>query len=241
MAPPFRAEQVGSLLRPKSLVEARKRSLLPWTNVRAGPKDGEGEGEGEGKNDSHDGQDLEDGGADPMEVLKTEQDRAIKDVVSDQLARHILPVTTGEYERSIFYGNFFESLSGFEMRYTPLSDFKTGFPTNRPLLEWGVPGRDAGFPTSGAVRLAKPAYLDDWLFLRSLLPEERWGDAKMTVPPPGWWHIQLKEPFDRALYATDEALLSDLSAALRTEILTLYDAGLRVVQVDDPNLSFFCE
>jgi methionine synthase II (cobalamin-independent) len=238
MAPPFRAEQVGSLLRPKSLVEARKRSLLPWNNLRAGPKDGEGEGEG--KNDSHDGQDL-DGDADPMEVLKTEQDRAIKDVVSDQLARHILPITTGEYERSIFYGNFFESLSGFEMRYTPLSDFKTGFPTNRPLLEWGVPGRDAGFPTSGAVRLAKPAYLDDWLFLRSLLPEERWRDAKMTVPPPGWWHIQLKEPFDRALYATDEALLSDLSAALRTEILTLYDAGLRVVQVDDPNLSFFCE
>ncbi|ETI21574.1 hypothetical protein G647_07921 [Cladophialophora carrionii CBS 160.54] len=245
MAPPFRADQVGSLLRPKSLVEARRKALLPRDNLRAGSRAGEGEDDipaaaatgSHGQGHDQDG----DTDADPVKLLRAEQDRAIKAVVSEQLARHIVPITTGEYERSIFYGNFFESLSGFQMRYTPMEAFRTGFPTNRPLLEWGVPGRDAGFPTSNPVQLAKPAYLDDWLFLRSLLPRDRWADAKMTVPPPGWWHIQLKEPFDRAVYASDEALLRDLSAALRKEILTLYDAGLRVVQVDDPNLSFFCD
>ncbi len=233
MAPPFRADQVGSLLRPKSLVEARKHSKLPWNNLRAGPGADEHKAEASpAPNDADE---------DPMSLLETEQHRAIKEVIRDQRSRNILPLTTGEYERGIFYGNFFESLSGFEVRYTPMSEFKKGFPTNRPLIEWGVPGRDAGFPTEKVVTLEKSAYLDDWLFLRDQLPKERWGDAKMTVPPPAWWHIQLKEPFDKSLYETDAALLKDLSAVLRKEILTLYNHGLRNVQVDDPNLSFFCD
>ena len=234
MAPPFRADQVGSLLRPKSLVEARKKSSLPWNRLRAGPTAQQEKDDTNVTNKSANGRD-------PMQTLRHEQERAIREVVADQLSRGILPVTTGEYERGIFYGNFFESLSGFEVRYTPMADFKTDFPTNRPLMKWGVPGRDAGFPTSSKVEWKKSAYLDDWLFLRSLLPEERWKDAKMTVPPPGWWHIQLKEPFGKNLYADDESLLRDLSAALRKEIITLYEHGLRVVQVDDPNLSYFCD
>ncbi|OQV05998.1 Cobalamin-independent synthase, Catalytic domain-containing protein [Cladophialophora immunda] len=236
MAPPFRADQVGSLLRPQSLVEARKNSNLQGARLRNGPV---AQGEDDAAANLTAGSSSNE--ADPIEVLRSEQAKAIKDVVGEQLSRHILPITTGEYERGIFYGNFFESLSGFEVRYTPMADFKVDFPTNRPLIKWGLPGRDAGFPTSNKVTLERSAYLDDWLYLRSLLPEERWRDAKMTVPPPGWWHIQLKEPFDRSLYENDEALLRDLSAAVRKEILTLYEHGLRVVQVDDPNLSFFCD
>lgn len=232
MAPPFRADQVGSLLRPQSLVEARQNSTLPWNRLRLGP----------GAQPSNDTTttDNDDGSA-ALATLKAEQDRAIRSVVAEQLRRGIVPITTGEFERPIFYGNFFESLSGFTMRHTPLSDFKTDFPTNRPLREWGIEGRDAGYPTAKKVSLEKSAYLDDWLFFRSLLPESEWSRAKITVPPPGWWHIQLKQPFDTDLFESDEALLRDLSAAVRKEILTLYDAGLRVVQVDDPNLSFFCD
>ncbi|KIW94419.1 uncharacterized protein Z519_04395 [Cladophialophora bantiana CBS 173.52] len=234
MAPPFRADQVGSLLRPKSLIEARKNSNLQGARLRNGPVAEQGDDGVVAASPSSNGADL-------MEVLRIEQANAIKDVVAEQLTRHILPITTGEYERGIFYGNFFESLSGFTVRYTPMSDFKVDFPTNRPLIKWGLPGRDAGFPTAKKVTLEKSAYLDDWLYFRSLLPEERWRDAKMTVPPPGWWHIQLKEPFDPDLFENDEALLQDLSAAVRKEILTLYEHGLRMVQVDDPNLSFFCD
>lgn len=234
MAPPFRAEQVGSLLRPQSLVEARKISNLPRDRLREGLAADEDASAGDKATGPS-------GEVDPMQALKEEQEKAIKDVVAEQLERGILPVVTGEYERAIFYGNFFESLSGFTLRYTPMSDFKVDFPTNRPLIEWGLPGREAGFPTANKVTLEKSAYLDDWLYFRSLLPKEKWGHAKMTVPPPGWWHIQLKEPFDKTLFDSDEALLKDLSAALRKEILTLYEHGLRVVQVDDPNLSFFCD
>ncbi|KIW44862.1 uncharacterized protein PV06_03301 [Exophiala oligosperma] len=231
MAPPFRADQVGSLLRPKSLVDARANSTLKVDRLRSGPSSHE-------KGVAADNNAQDD---DPLNALKAAQDAAIKDVVREQLDRNILPVVTGEYERGIFYGNFFEALSGFEVRYTPFEDFKKDFPTNRPLLKWGVPGRDAGFPTAKKVTLEKSAYLDDWLFFRNLLPKDQIKNAKMTVPPPGWWHIQLKQPFSPDLFPSDEALLSDLSAAVRKEIMTLYDHGLRVVQVDDPNLSFFCD
>ena len=236
MAPIFRADHVGSLLRPKGLVEARKNAIPHKTRLRE-----------ELIQDQQTSDDVTSTNRatppdeDPMARLKTEQDAAIKDVVSEQLTRHVLPITTGEYERAIFYGNFFEALSGFEMRYTEMSGFKTDFPTNRPLIKWGVPGREAGYPTSSHVKWVKSAYLDDWLYLRSLLPKEKWPLAKMTVPTPSWYHVQLKEPFDKTLYADDASLLSDIAAALRQEILTLYDQGLRNVQVDDPNLSFFCD
>lgn len=228
MAPPFRADQVGSLLRPEALIQARKALQLPQNRLRSEPN-GEQELGSEVVTSSN-----------PAESPKVEQDRAIKEVVEEQVKRGILPIVTGEYERTIFYDKFFEALTGFELRYTPMEEFKLDFPTNRPLLKWGVPGRPAGYPT-GKVSLDKSAYLDDWLYLKSLLPEDQWKNAKMTIPPPGWWHIQLKNPYNKELYARDEDLLADLSTAVRKEILTLYDHGLRVIQVDDPNLSFFCD
>lgn len=81
---------------------------------------------------------------------------------------------------------------------------------------------------TGRLKLNQSPYLEDWLYLRSLLPKERWKDVKITLPPPGWWHLQLKRvhAFDPNVYASDEDYLRDCSAAVRKEIMTLYDAGL---------------
>lgn len=40
-------------------------------------------------------------------------------------------------------------------------------------------------------------------------------------------------------YGGDEAYFADLAAAYRAELQSLYDAGCRHVQVDDPNMTFF--
>lgn len=40
-------------------------------------------------------------------------------------------------------------------------------------------------------------------------------------------------------YVSDEVYFSDLAAAYRAELKSLYDAGCRNVQVDDPNMTFF--
>lgn len=61
----------------------------------------------------------------------------------------------------------------------------------------------------------------------------------MALPSPSWWHIQLK---DRRVYApgihvSDKEFLPDVAKPTRQKILTLYDAGVRFIQLDDPLLT----
>lgn len=90
-----------------------------------------------------------------------------------------------------------------------------------------MPGRDSAF-VAGKLKLRRSPYLDDWLYIRNLLPNDRWKDVKVTLLPPGWWHIQLKPEhmYDPSVYGSEAEMLEDLSAAVRQEILTLYDAGV---------------
>ena len=209
MAPPYRADQVGSLIRPKYLLDARA-SFVGWLESR------------------EQGQKEEASQSDYKKAAKDAEQRAIKEVITEQLKRGILPMSSGEFERPIFYGGFFEALDGLEVKFTPWKNFRPDFPTNRPLLSIpSMTGRDVGVATS-KVRYTRSPYLDDWLYIRSLLPEEKWKDVKITLPAPCWWHIQLKDGFawTAGLYGGDKEFLEDMSACVRQEIMTLYDAGV---------------
>lgn len=211
MPPPFRAEQIGSLLRPRSLIEARNiTSTSSSLTTRS-------------------------------EYLSA-QDSAIAAVVTQQLNRSVRPITSGEYERYIFYSDFFDRLSGFELRPSiPLEDFKPYFPTVRVLRSRGATHRD-GIVCSGPVRHVQSPLLAEWLYLRSLLPEALWAECKVTLPSPTYYHMQLKEGMAwNGVYESDEAFFADVAAAYRREFEVLYQAGVRNVQVDDPNMSFFCD
>ena len=212
MSPPFRADHIGSLLRPQWLNEAK--------GIGA---------------DSHPDPDR-------IPASKQAEQRAIAEVVAEQLKRGVTSITSGEYEREIFYGGFFNLLSGLETREFDLSQLRPGLPTIRALRQTGVHSRSLKVASS-KIRYGKSPYLEDWLYLRSLLPRDRWGQAKVTIPPPTWWHIQAPDgkSYQPGVYDSDEDYLSDVSVAVRQEILTLYEAGLRVVQIDDPNLTFLCD
>ena len=206
-SPPYRADQVGSLIRPKYLLDARA-SFKQWLET---DRDHRKE-------------------ADDVETQKAAKDaerKAIREVISEQVKRGIQPITSGEFERHIFIGGFFEAIQGLELQYADMSKFRTDFPTNRPMARFGMTGREVGVAT-GKLKLSRSPYLDDWKYVRSLLPEDRWKDVKITLPPPGWWHIQLQNgnAYTPEAYSSDEKYLEDMSAALREEIMTLYDNGL---------------
>ncbi|KAL9082275.1 MAG: hypothetical protein Q9159_006561 [Coniocarpon cinnabarinum] len=211
MAPPFRADQVGSLLRPKELLEARWSPGSSW-NAR------------------------------PDASAREVEKKAIADIVKQQLKRSITPITSGEYERTIFYGSFFDAMSGFEDVYVESLNHRPGLPTARQLHDMGITGKNVCIAKQ-KIKYERSAYLDDWLYLRSLLPQDRWKDAKMTIPSPTWNHMQMPDgqAFSAGAYSSDAEYLSDMSAAVRREILTLYDHGLRVVQIDDPMLPSFAD
>lgn len=88
--PPFRAEHLGSLLRPKDLTEKRLK--------------------------------LDDAKA--LEIVHDKElhaieDRAINEIVKEQLDLGYHAITDGEYRRHQFWGTFFPNLEGFEEVMNP--------------------------------------------------------------------------------------------------------------------------
>ena len=98
-------------------------------------------------------------------INQAEKD-AIKWAVSKQLDLSIKPICSGEYNRHIFYGGFFEKLEGM----TPIPDldiieaFRTDFPTTTKLAQMGAKTR-AAVVCTGPIRWKKSAYLDEWRML----------------------------------------------------------------------------
>ncbi|KAJ6506830.1 hypothetical protein C8R45DRAFT_922992 [Mycena sanguinolenta] len=211
MPPSFRADQVGSLLRPGALLDARKSQAVYHDTALS---------------------------SDIAEATKA----AIAGAVQKQLELSIRPITSGEYERTGFYSGFFEKLEGMTTtRGLPLPDaFRKGLPTASVSLKLGRKEGAANIAT-GPIRRTTPAYLEAWEMLKSVTPPEHWGQCKMALPSIGWEHMQLAHgtAWAPGVYASDRAYFADLATAYRAELRELYDAGLRHVQIDDPNLCWF--
>jgi methionine synthase II (cobalamin-independent) len=69
-----------------------------------------------------------------------------------------------------------------------------------------------------------------------LLPKERIREAKLTLE---WYHLRYKagKACPKEIYASNAEYFADIAKAYRTELEILYDAGLRNVQIDGPNLA----
>jgi methionine synthase II (cobalamin-independent) len=213
MAPPFRAEQIGSLLRPKDLLTARTESDSTTSYAKNLPED-----------------------------VKQLTKEAIATVVQKQLALSIRPITSGEFERHIFYGGFFENVEGFEvLPELPLPDgFRTKFPTSATLMRQGINTRP-GVVATGKINHVRSPYLEEWETLKGLLKPEQLKEGKLTMPSPTWQHMQLAKgtAYSSSVYPSDKDYFADLTAAFKAEFHALYSAGLRSIQIDDPNLTFF--
>lgn len=219
MPPAFRADQVGSLLRPQALLDARNsKSYDAVYSAR------------------------------PTESIRQAEQSAIKLAVDEQIERNIRSITNGEYPRAIYYSGLFENLSGmtiFDALPVPEA-FRTDFPTTTGLLkQFGLKTR-ASVIATGPITFdeSKSPYLDEWIQLRDLLPKELWSQAKITIPAPSYQHIQLKPGTaytPESGYKDDEGYFRDLAKCYTRTIEALYDAGCRFVQIDDPHLTYFCD
>ena len=127
----------------------------------------------------------EDANAEAILKVHDAEKQAVKDVVAEQVKRDITPISSGEFERSSFVSGFFEHLEGIEIQFVEWKDSRTGFPIVRPYLRRQISGRDQPIAW-GKVRWKESTYMNEWLAVRNLLPEERWKDVKMTIPAPNW-------------------------------------------------------
>ncbi|KAJ5728206.1 hypothetical protein N7493_004536 [Penicillium malachiteum] len=184
-----------------------------------------------------------------LDTLKKETDSKVREelenreidiIVKDQLNLGFRIVNDGEYRRTLFWGSFFESLSGFEEAPLLESNHRTYLPKVTALLEYHIP--TTLVCTSKIGHKGNSPHLQEFLYLKSIVPADRIGDIKITIPPPHWYHLRYKhgQAYRDGVYASEEEYFQDLAAAYRTELQILYDAGLRRVQLDDPDLSYFC-
>ena len=92
---------------------------------------------------------------------------------------------------------------------------------------------------TGKIKHKGSTYIDQWNYLKKLLPEDRVKEAKITLPAPEWYHLryQAGRAYNNEVYANDAEYFADIAAAYRTELQILYDAGCRNVTIDDPNLA----
>lgn len=209
--PPFRAEHIGSLLRPDELVKLRYEVAAKKATA---------------------------------EQLAPLEQKSIKDIVALQQDCGFRGVTNGEYSRHQFWGTFFETLNGMEeinLREGGYdqSIFRLYAPDVKSFMHAKEVPNQVTVAAGKVSHTGKSSYLPELEFMKTLLPKEKWGDIKLTLASPSWYHFRYgpKKAYINGAYTNDEDYFADIAKAYQTELKILYDAGLRNAQVDDPNLA----
>ena len=173
MNPPFRADHVGSLLRPS--------------------------------------------------YVKTDRERAIREIVAKQEAIGLQSITDGEFSRDWWHLDFLTRLEGVTARQNPGPRF--GGTEEQPPI-----------PTvTGKLRYAKPIMVDDFAFLKSTTKRT----AKFTIPSPSMLHLRA----GRAGIAYDdmEEFWADAAQAYRDALAAFAAAGCTYLQLDDVAFAYLCD
>ncbi|KAF2872029.1 methionine synthase-like protein [Massariosphaeria phaeospora] len=214
-SPPFRAEHVGSLLRPQELVQKRY-------DVAAG------------KASTAD-----------LELL---EDKTIADIVKLQKDAGFHVVSSGEYARHMFWGTFFEELNGMkELQLGILKGYDAGmFRDYAPDVKSFMESKE--IPNAVTVCVAKishpghSSYQREVDIMKKLVPENEWKNIKITLISPSWYHFRYRtgRSYPKEVYANDEEYFEDVAKAYQEELKFLHSQGIRNIQIDDPNLAYFC-
>lgn len=82
-------------------------------------------------------------------------------------------------------------------------------------------------------------YTDSFDYLKSLVPESKHKDLKLTLAAPNWYHLRYKKgkAYPEEVYQNEDDYFADIAAAYQAELKILYEHGARNIQFDDPNLA----
>lgn len=174
--------------------------------------------------------------------LVSAQRAAIQDIVNKQQEHGVRALCSGEFDRKYYFSGFFEKLEGFrEVEPVPWELTRLSAPPIAALKKAGKPYPMAAI-CERKIEYKQSPYLENWKMLRECVAEEQWKECKFTMPPPCYFHLRLDSGkcYSPKAYSNDEDFFADLTNAYRRELKTLYDEGLRNVQIDDPTLAYFC-
>ena len=181
------------------------------------------------------------GEASSQELLEGQR-AAINDIVGKQQANGVRALTSGEFDRKYYFSGFFEKLTGFrEVSPVPWDLARLSAPPIAALKKAGQQYPMAAVCES-KIRYDRSPYLDNWRLLKAAVPPDQVAQCKFTMPPPCYFHLRLApgKCYSPEAYGSDADFFADVAQAYRKELKTLYDDGLRNLQIDDPTLAYFC-
>jgi methionine synthase II (cobalamin-independent) len=214
--PPFRAEHMGSLLRPQDLLNAREA-------IRE-----KGISEEEAGLPAIEKKAVED-------VVKLQQELGFKAVNSGEFNRtRFWGQMWDEFEGTI------------RLQDAEASMFRLYHPDVVSLIEKDRKVMPGDSVIAGSkLRHNKEKSLSNLHELRlvqAALPQSEWANIKLTMITPAWFHMRYKQgkAYTPEAYTNDEEYFADVAKVYQAELEMLYNAGLRNVQFDDPGLAYFC-
>jgi len=214
--PPFRAEHMGSLLRPQKLLEVREA--------------------------------IREKGLSPEAAgLPAVEEEAVGHVVKLQQDLGFKAVNSGEYNRTRFWGLMWEEFEGtVKLQDIGADLLRLYHPDISSLIE---PGRKV-MPGESVITGSKLRHnpeksqsnLHELRLVQKFVPQSEWGNIKLTMITPAWFHMRYKQgrAYTKEAYANDAEYFKDVAKVYQAELDQLYKAGLRNVQFDDPGLACKC-
>jgi methionine synthase II (cobalamin-independent) len=214
--PPFRAEHMGSLLRPEGLLQVRdairEKGISP---EEAGLPAVEKEAVGH--------------------VVKLQRDLGFKAVNSGEYNRtRFWGLMWDEFEGTI------------RLQDAEASMFRLYHPDVVSLIEKDRKVMPGDSVIAGSKLAHNPARsvsnLHELRLVQAFVPESEWANIKLTMITPAWFHMRYKQgrAYTPEAYANDAEYFKDVAKVYQAELALLYQAGLRNVQFDDPGLAYFC-
>ncbi|KAL2014989.1 hypothetical protein VTK56DRAFT_6553 [Thermocarpiscus australiensis] len=214
--PPFRAEHLGSLLRPQRLLDVREAM-------------------------------REKGLSEQEAGLPAVEEEAVGQVVKLQRELGFRAVTSGEYNRTRFWGLMWDEFEGTEkLHEADASMFRLYHPDVVSLIEKDRKVMPGDSVIAGQKLRHNPeksqSNLHELRLVQKFVPPSEWGDIKLTMITPAWFHMRYKQgrAYAKDAYANDAEYFRDVAQVYQQELDQLYRAGLRNVQFDDPGLAYFC-
>ncbi|RXW15770.1 hypothetical protein EST38_g10086 [Candolleomyces aberdarensis] len=213
--PPYRADHIGSLLRPEALFrkrEALEKQECSLDDVKA----------------------LEDDAI--KHVVDLQREVGIKTITDGELRRAMfydnvfdrLEGITFIPNRPIATFKPYIPHVGF-MYMMGIQEAETFYCTDIMAIQ-------------GKIKRTRSWYIDEFNYTKSLVAPEDVKNIKVTMCAPSWFHQRhgSDESYDLSVYKNDDEYFDDLGVAYRAEIKELYEQGCRNIQIDDPTFCYFC-
>ena len=159
------------------------------------------------------------------EELTKVEDKVITELVEKQIANGLKGVTDGEFRRAYWHLDFFWGLNGVEHTQAKIG-YQFHDETTKPDSA-DVVGKITG---------ENHPFVEHYKFLSDLVGDR--AKVKQTIPAPAQFYFELIRDEEHiaqtySIYENKEELFNDIIAAYKQVIKEHYNAGCRIIKLDD--------